>query len=159
MTSCVDAKADNNVFVVPSNRLFMLPTHGIGYRTEIAHIGMPTGKPIVLETISEYPRIFRVKNFFTEEEADQLIENALSLEGDAFRLKRSSTGMVEIVEFILYDSFAQSGTNGYSIDERRTSDNAFDIGSPLAATLKRRTFDLLGIFPYDESYADGIQVS
>lgn len=92
VTSCVDAKADNNVFVVPNNRLFMLPTHGVGHRTEIAHIGMPTGKPIVLETLSEYPRIFRVKNFFTEEEADQLIATALALEGDAFRLKRSSTG-------------------------------------------------------------------
>lgn len=92
VTSCVDAKADNNVFVVPNNRLFMLPTQGVGYRTEIAHIGMPMGKPIVLETLSEYPRIFRVKNFFTEQEADDLIESALSLEGDAYRLRRSSTG-------------------------------------------------------------------
>lgn len=59
---------------------------------------------------------------------------------------------------IEYGSMTITGTNGYSIDERRTSDNAFDTNSPLAAALKRRTFDLLGIFPYDESYADGIQV-
>lgn len=85
----------------------MLPTHGVGYRTEIAHIGMPTGKPIVLETLSEYPRIFRVKNFFTEEEADQLIEAALSMEGESFRLRRSSTGLFYIILLYLFDVKSQ----------------------------------------------------
>eukprot|EP01038_Epipyxis_sp_PR26KG_P012077 gene12077-16162_t len=140
ITSCVDIRTDNNVFVVPEGRLFMLPTQGIGYRTEINHIGMRQGKPIILETISVEPRIFKVYNFFTEEEADKLIENALSLSDDTHRLKRSSTG-----------------ATGYTIDDKRTSENAFDTRSDLSISIKKRTFDLLGIFPYDESFADGLQ--
>ena len=41
----------------------------IGYKLDIQHIGMPTGKPILLETISVSPRIFKILNFFTNEEA------------------------------------------------------------------------------------------
>jgi hypothetical protein len=40
----------------------------------------------------------------------------------------------------------------------RTADLAFDLSSPVALALKRRLFDLLGIFPYDEALTDGFQV-
>jgi len=85
--------------------------------------------------------VFRLLNFFSELEADTLVNNALSETEDSYRLKRSSTGAV-----------------GYTVDSKRTSEGAFDIKSEVAMAVKRRTFDLLGIFPYDESYADGLQV-
>jgi hypothetical protein len=96
---------------------------------------------MIIETISRSPKIFRVKNFFTESESDVLVNTALGLTEDAFRLKRSSTGAV-----------------GYNIDTFRTSENAFDTGSPTAMGIKRRGFELLGIAPYDETFADGLQV-
>ena len=40
---------------------------------------------------------------------------------------------------------------------KRTSEGAFDTRSEVAMAIKKRTFDLLGIFPYDESFADGLQ--
>jgi hypothetical protein len=46
----------------------------------------------IQETVSIEPRIFRLKNFFTEDEADALITNALSITAEDFRLKRSSVG-------------------------------------------------------------------
>ena len=63
-------------------------------------------------TISKNPRIFTLRNFFSSEEADQLINNALSIKDDEHKLKRSSTGQ-----------------SGYSVDPHRTSDNAFDVHS------------------------------
>lgn len=60
----------------------------VGYRTEIQHIEMPTGKPIVLETLSLQPRVFRLGNFFTLAEANFLIENALTITEESYRLKR-----------------------------------------------------------------------
>lgn len=102
----------------------------------------PNDNPIVLETLSTSPRVFRIYNFFTEEDSQALIENALKLTEEDYRLKRSSTG-----------------TNGYSVDDKRTSENAFDLSSPVAITLKKRCFQLLGIHPYEDTWADGLQVA
>jgi hypothetical protein len=86
--------------------------------------------------------VFRIYNFFTEEDSEALIANALKLTEEDYRLKRSSTG-----------------TNGYTLDDKRTSENAFDLSSPVALALKKRCFQLLGIHPYEETWADGLQVS
>lgn len=141
ITSCNDLKNGDNVFVVPIGRLYMWPSYDVGHQASIRHIGMPVGKPIILETISQRPRVFRLLNFFSEFEAETLIQNALDETEDAFKLKRSSTGAV-----------------GYTVDSKRTSEGAFDTRSEVAMAIKRRSFDLLGIFPYDESFADGLQV-
>ena len=104
-------------------------------------LGIPTGDPIIMQTLSIRPRVFSLTNFITEAETDILIQNALSLTDEEFRLKRSSTGAM-----------------GYNIDKHRTSEGAFDVTSELAIVLKKRSFDLLGIFPYDETLADGLQI-
>jgi len=119
----------------------MWPTSNIGHQVQIRHIGMPNNKPIVLKTLSIRPRVFSLSNFITSDEADTLIENALTITAEDFRLRRSSTG-----------------AKGYNIDTHRTSEGAFDVDSPLSKVLKRRTFQLLGIDPYDETLADGLQV-
>ena len=45
-----------------------------------------------------------------------------------------------------------------SNDTDRTSENAFDTNSELARILKKRAFELLGVLPYEEMMADGLQV-
>ena len=98
---------------VPKSRLFMWPTFDIGHIAEVRDVPSPvSGEKIVLETISIEPKVFRVYNFFTEEETDEMIHNALSATEDQYRLKRSSTG-----------------AKGYNPDTFRTSENAFDTTS------------------------------
>ena len=98
---------------VPKSRLFMWPTFGIGHIAEVRDIPSPVaGEKIVLETISVEPKIFRIYNFFSKEETDEMIHNALTATEDQFRLKRSSTG-----------------AKGYNPDTFRTSENAFDTSS------------------------------
>ena len=82
-----------------------------------------------------YPAIY------FQDETDFLIKNALTITADEYRLKRSSTG-----------------TNGYTVDTYRTSENAFDTSSKVAMDLKRRCFELLGMNPYNEHWADGLQI-
>ncbi len=139
--SCDDVVNSEYIHFVPKDRLFMWPTRNLGHKVYIRHIGMPNDKPIELKTLSVRPRVFSLSNFITDDEADTLIENALSLTAEEFRLRRSSTG-----------------ARGYNIDTHRTSEGAFDVNSPLSKALKKRTFDLLGIHPYDETFADGLQI-
>lgn len=96
---------------------------------------------MTLQTISDSPRIFRVVNFFNDQEAEQMVINAMGGTSETHRLKRSSTG-----------------STGYTVDQKRTSETAFDTNSPLAMTIKRRGFKLIGRSPYNEHWADGLQV-
>jgi hypothetical protein len=74
--SCSDLRIDNSVFVVPEGRPFMLPTRGVGYVAAIDHIIGASAVPIRAETLSESPRIFRLQNFVSPEEAGALVANA-----------------------------------------------------------------------------------
>lgn len=139
--SCASVKNEDNIFVVAPNCQFIWPSFSKGHITTITHIGIPHGNtlPIQVETISEKPKIFRLINFFSAEEADRLVANAMS--AAAYRLKSSVTG-----------------SNEFNIDNLRTSENTFDTTSIDAMTIKKRGFELLGIRSYDETMADGIQV-
>ena len=142
ITSCQDFEQTKQVHVVPNNRLFMWPTREVGHEYHIKHIlDLPHDKPIIMQTISQRPRVFRLINFITESEAEELIQNALAIEEEGFNLRRSSTG-----------------AHGYNIDNHRTSEGAFDTKSTLAIAIKKRGFGLLGIDPFDESMSDGLQV-
>lgn len=141
VSDCSHLEGVSNVVLVKLDRQFMFPTYEIGHRAVLDHIESPVlNQPIIVETISESPKLFKLINFFTTDEADQLINGALSFTDDEFRLKRSSTG-----------------TNGYHVDTHRTSENAFDTTSPIAVTIKRRSFDVLGM-EYEETWADGLQI-
>jgi len=56
VSSCYDLSADNNVFVVPPGRLFILPTQGVGYKAQYHHMPLVGDQPITIETLSVYPR-------------------------------------------------------------------------------------------------------
>jgi hypothetical protein len=120
----------------------MWPAFEVGYKVYINHMNVIPGKPVILETISKSPRIFKLNNFFTEYEAKKLIENTLSNQEEEYRLKRSTTGSLEFK----------------SIDVHRTSDNGFDTKTIEAMAIKKRSFNLLGIPKFEETWSDGLQI-
>lgn len=130
------------LFLVPPDRHFVWPTFGVGHRVELPGVASACpGNPIVLTTLAESPRVFEVENFLSEQDADDLVAFTLAIDDDVYGLKRSTTG-----------------AKGSEVSSQRTSENAFDTSSPIAMRLKRRVFDVLGMRPYDEELADGLQV-
>lgn len=49
--------------------------------------GLFIGSEVVLETLSHSPRVFSLYNFMDMEEADNIIEDALGMTQEAYRLK------------------------------------------------------------------------
>ncbi|CBN75608.1 conserved unknown protein [Ectocarpus siliculosus] len=139
--SMASVEDGETLYVVPQNRNFVWPTVKIGRKVTVPHVKSPLGAEVVLETLSHSPRVFSLYNFMDMEEADSIIEDALGMTQEAYRLKRSSTG-----------------TKGKAISKTRTSDNAFVTHTNTAQALKRRIFQLLGIEEYHETWADGLQV-
>ncbi|CAM9610990.1 unnamed protein product, partial [Discosporangium mesarthrocarpum] len=45
------------------------------------------GESVVLETLSHSPRVFKLYNFMDDDEADQVMADALSMTQEDFRLK------------------------------------------------------------------------
>ena len=120
---------DQLLFTVLPNRHFIWPAFHVGYKTEVPGVTSASpNKPMTLETLSDSPRVFMLENFLSEQDADDLIHNALTITEEGFALKRSTTG-----------------AKGAEISTHRTSENAFDTVSPVAMKLKRRVFDLLGM--------------
>jgi hypothetical protein len=142
LESCKALKKEGQkLFVVEAGKLFVFPTVEIGHKVTLDHVTSGLGT-VTLETLSHSPRVFKITNFFTEKEADDLIAHTLTITAEDYRLKRSTTGQDEHKHE----------------DMSRTSDTAFDTTSPLAMTLKKRCFELLGIRPFDDDWADGLQV-
>jgi hypothetical protein len=129
------------LYLVPPDRSFVWPTVEIGRKVTVPHVFAPGGRMVTLETLSHSPRVFLLENFFSPEEADGIVADTLAETDEDHRLKRSSTG-----------------TTGKDISRSRTSDNAFLTHTDLAVTLKKRIFRLLGIEPYEDTWADGLQV-
>jgi prolyl 4-hydroxylase len=136
----------------------------MGHRVYLESTQSPTGQPIILEswtgTCSRYifvehilyhpvpletPRVFHIYNFFSHEEADQLIArvNASNAsDTNVLQLERSLTGSAEAKK----------------VSRHRTSENVFDTKSEIAMAFKKRSFDLLTLGAYDPNLGDGIQI-
>ena len=69
----------------------------------------------------------------------------MSIKSDLFKLQRSTTSNEGLPSF-------------GSVNELRTSESAYDVDSPTSIALKKRAFDMLGVFPYQESLTDGFQI-
>lgn len=140
VSSCIDVKTNDNVFVVPVGKQFIVPTRGVGHTSSIQHIHNPTGNSIILDTVSDYPRIFKLFNFFSKEEANSLILSALTDMNNSTKLKNS---------------------NDYNNDSEieRVSETALVYKTETAITIKKRAFDMLGLYPYNETLAEGLQVT
>ncbi|RHY26466.1 hypothetical protein DYB32_007595 [Aphanomyces invadans] len=137
-----DIVPNDSLYIVPTGLLFVWPFIEFGHRVALQSTQSPTGKPIILESFNDSPRVFLIHDFFTDKEADRLIERISEIDDDANKLKRSTVGHD--------DKGTQSSV--------RTSENAFDSTSPEAISLMKRSFDLLNIGDYQESMADGLQL-
>lgn len=130
-----------HLYAVPVGRHFMFAAAYVGEVFHLDHIEQVLRAPMSLTALSLSPRIFEVHEFFNQEEADDIVQRALTETSETHRLKRSSTGR-----------------SGYNVNPTRTSDNAFDTHSHTAMTIKERCFKTLGIFEYEDEVSDGLQV-
>jgi len=133
-----------HLYAVPAGRVFMFAPAHVGETFTLSHVHSvnPDISPhIELEVISLSPRLFEVKNFFTKDDAQNLIDNILQETVEDFKLRRSSTG-----------------ATGYSVNSHRTSEGGFDTSSHKAMEIKRRCFSVLGFDYYDDNFADGLQI-
>ncbi|KAF0703776.1 Aste57867_7534 [Aphanomyces stellatus] len=138
-----DIQPNDRLYVVAPGLLFVWPFVEFGHRVAIESRQSPTGKPIVIESFSDSPRVFLIHDFFSNEEADGLIKRVLEIDNEQKKLQRSGVGH-------------ESGRKTQSAV--RTSENAFDGESPIAIAMNTRAFDLLNIGDYVEDMADGLQL-
>jgi hypothetical protein len=80
------------LYLVPQWNQFVWPTVKIGHTVKLDQITSKNGKPVLLETLEDWPRVFHVHNFMSDKEADMLISSAKSITDPTMRLKRSGTG-------------------------------------------------------------------
>ena len=143
IVSCGEITPESNeIFLVPENHLFILPTKGAGYTLEMGHVSVIKDKPVVVQTISDNPRIFRAINALSKKEASDLLRYASS-EAKLHNCKATTV----------------NSANKAVVEEKNVCRTAFDTNSALATTLKKRLFELLGIFPLDDSFSEGFQIS
>ena len=81
------------VYLVAEDLEFVWPYIKYGHKQIVSTNVVPPvgGEPVVLESVSESPRVFRVWNMATTEESTQIIEHALNATGDD-AIKRSTVG-------------------------------------------------------------------
>lgn len=142
VTSYQGISSNSSVYAVKHGMHFVWPATPIGTRHVIAGLS-DTPQEIILESLYEYPKIFRIHNFLTDEETTQLINNAKKM-----KLTPSTAGLHQK---------GASGDNQGELISGRTSHNAWDQNSPLSKKLKLRSYELLRI-KYVESSSDGFQV-
>jgi hypothetical protein len=87
---------------------------------ELDHIQDSGGRSISLEVLSLNPRVFDIRNFFSPDESNALIDNAMKKTSPTHGLHRSMTGGV-----------------GEFINSKRISENAWDTGGASAQKIKR----------------------
>ncbi|TYZ64380.1 hypothetical protein PybrP1_009060 [[Pythium] brassicae (nom. inval.)] len=138
-----DIAPGDRLYVVAPGLLFVFPFVKLGHRVVVTPADSPTGKPVVLESLTESPRTFHVHNFFSSDEADKLIKRISEIDDEDNRLQQSHVGH----------------ENGKKVVSRhRTSENAFDQVSPTAVAIRKRVFDVLGLGAYDDDMCDGLQL-
>ena len=82
---------------------FVFATEEVGFKRYLPHL------QITLTTLAEEPRLFALDNFLTEDDASQLIEDALAIQDDEHKLTRSSVG-----------------AKGYTVSSTRTSETVWE---------------------------------
>lgn len=126
----------DRIYVIPKGFHFHWPGVKIGHLQETPV--KLNGQPIIMETLSMVPKIFKIHNFITAEESSSLIEHSRG------KVERSATGV-------------DWRSNASKPNKLRTSDNAFDVESDIAKQVIQRSFETLRV-DYLESMADGLQI-
>lgn len=148
LTAWSDFRNNDHVYVVPLGQWFIWPAVQVGHKIKIPDAYLPAPvdrKPVEMETISLYPRAFRIKNLFTKEEADAVIAY------NTPKLQRSKVGAPSS------SLTEEEREKDIKITNIRTSYNSFDSHSPSADAIIQRCYQLLRI-PYNNVTADGLQL-
>ncbi|KAF0700330.1 Aste57867_9143 [Aphanomyces stellatus] len=138
-----DIASGDLLYLVAPGLLFVWPFVHLGHKVHVKAKMSPTKQDIVLESLSESPRVFHVHNFFDYAEADALIERILTIDDEKNKLQQSHVGH-------------RSGAK--KVSPHRTSENAFDQVSDVAVAIRKRSFDLLRIPKYQDDMSDGLQL-
>jgi hypothetical protein len=140
---CTNDACDSelHIYAVPAGRFFMLAPSHVGETFVIDFVEESLYDTIVIQTLSVEPRVFEIHDFFSPDEAQELIDKALSETSETHKFHRSTTG----------------ATDG-KVFSQRTSDNAWDTHGKLAKKIKRRCLAMLGFDEYWESHTDGLQI-
>jgi len=109
-----------HLYAVPAGRVFMFSPSYVGEIFDLPHATVEPHKPVSLEVISLSPRVFDIKNFFSLEESNAIVEKALHETSETHRIKASSTG-----------------ASGYNLNSKRTSENGFDTHGKQAISVKQ----------------------
>jgi hypothetical protein len=110
-----------DVYAVPAGRVFLHAAAYVGQIIPLPHVrGGDPEQLVYLQVLSTSPAVFDLHNFFTKQEAEQLLAWAMAETRESHRIKRSSTG-----------------ASGYNLNERRTSESGFDTSSPTSMAIKR----------------------
>eukprot|EP00472_Partenskyella_glossopodia_P005851 CAMPEP_0197536162 /NCGR_PEP_ID=MMETSP1318-20131121/53122_1 /TAXON_ID=552666 /ORGANISM="Partenskyella glossopodia, Strain RCC365" /LENGTH=497 /DNA_ID=CAMNT_0043093969 /DNA_START=64 /DNA_END=1557 /DNA_ORIENTATION=- len=130
----VEGKHHEPIYVVPRWLHFIWPTVKVGHEVFPTNVKSADPKnPMSLVTLSMRPRVFKIKNFMTLAEVEEIIEK------NKPRLKRSTVGATA------------------SFDKTRTSTNTWDLHSRISKRFKKRAFDMLGM-DHVLDQEDGLQI-
>jgi hypothetical protein len=109
-----------HLYAVPAGRLFMFAPSFVGDEFYFSHVrSASVEEPVYLKTISLRPRIFLLYNFFSQAEADALMESAVKETRDKHRLQLDS-----------------AAATLYNLNFKRSSERGFDAGSTTAGAIK-----------------------
>ena len=137
------AGAAGSVWLVPNHRRWIWPVGKLRERIELPDVTTAMdGKTVALESLSASPRVFYIHNLVSEEEMKAIKATTLAIDDKYGKLQPSTVG---------------AGAE-MRRDPTRTSDSAFVPSSAEAMTIKRRSFELLRIAPYDDMQVGGLQV-
>ncbi|OWY96384.1 hypothetical protein PHMEG_00033357 [Phytophthora megakarya] len=140
-----DILSGDRLYLIAPGLLFVWPFVELGHRVTVVSEASPTKEPVIIESLSESPRTFRLHNFFSGEEADKLIKRTLEIDDPANKLQQSTVG-------------ATDSKHKKQKSKHRTSENAFDTISETAVNIRKRVFDVLSIGKYKDDMCDGLQL-
>ncbi|KAG6576223.1 RxLR-like protein [Phytophthora cinnamomi] len=140
-----DILSGDRLYLVAPGLHFMWPFVELGHRVTVTSKASPTKEPVIIESISESPRTFRLHNFFSGEEADKLVQRMLEIDDPANKLQQSYVG-------------PNDNKNKKQLSKHRTSENAFDTVSETAVNIRKRVFDVLSLGEYQDDMCDGLQL-
>lgn len=111
-----------HLYGVPAGRVFQFAASYVGEMFTLNHLSLVPDPniPITMKVLSVEPRVFDIYDVFTVNEADSIVERALSEDSPSHKMKRSTTGTIE-----------------HSVFSRRTSENAFDTHGLTAFAVKK----------------------
>ncbi|CAI5736327.1 unnamed protein product [Hyaloperonospora brassicae] len=128
-----DVRSGDVLYLVAPGLSFMWPFVALGHRVVVTlETGPNKGEPVVIESISETPRTFRLHQFFRDDEADALIQQTRQRGGGGGDGSQPSS------------RDAGSGKHRMaSKTKARSGESVFDAVSDTAVNMRKRVLQVL----------------